>query len=113
MQTSTSLQKSICAVAQPDAGAARSVRLVEPLNVCEQSPGQSIAPAGSLVTRPWPWMTIVALPASACGSEPAAGSAHANSATSATAAVFDARDPRGPREAMPQRLPSCAIGPLL
>src|SRR5687767_12741186 len=58
-------------------------------------------------------MTIVALPAIACGSEPAAGSAHANSATSAMAAIFDARDPRGPREVMPQRLPSCAIGPLL
>ena len=97
MQTSTSLQKSICAVAQPVAGAARSVRLVEPVNVCEQSPGQSIAPAGSLVTRPWPCMTIVALPASACGSEPAAGSAHANSATSATQASLRRPRPGGDR----------------
>ena len=42
----------------------------------EQLVGQSIAPAGSLVTRPWPWMTIVTLPATAPGAwEPEAGSA--------------------------------------
>ena len=50
-------------------------------------------------------MTIVALPAIACGSEPAAGSAHANSATSATQAALVARGPEEPREAVPQRLP--------
>ena len=78
--------------------------------MCEQSPGQSIAPAGSLVTRPWPWMTIVALPAIACGSEPAAGSAHANSATSAMQAALVAPGPEEPREAVPQRLPFTCIG---
>ena len=55
-------------------------------------------------------MTIVALPAIACGAEPAAGSAHVKQRDSATQATVVARGPKRPREAMPQRLPSSAIG---
>src|SRR6185503_17559453 len=101
-----SVHEAICAVAYPRAGAARSVSVVEPVNANEQVVGQSIAPAGSLVTRPCPWTTIVTLPATAPGFRAlAAGSAETSSASSASEATADAHRPSRARRTVPQRLP--------